>query len=249
MVDYESHSLLEQYLLFHYGTEKEILPYEFGPKEALHFPQRCVKWCKNFLTHKTRALDLGCAVGGATFELAKTFQEVIGIDYSNQFIAAAMELQRLGELSYTFRIEGDITQSSIAKIEPTINRKRIFFQQGDASRLDIKLGKFDLVLMLNLIDRLKQPEEGLRNLLPFIEAQGLLVIASPYTWLETITPKNHWLGGYYQENQSVFTSEALFKLLEGSFELLKRDQLPFLIREHARKFQWNVSEVTLWKRK
>jgi hypothetical protein len=25
--------------------------------------------------------------------------------------------------------------------------------------------------------------------------------------------------------------------------------LPFLIREHARKFQWSVAQATLWERK
>jgi hypothetical protein len=25
--------------------------------------------------------------------------------------------------------------------------------------------------------------------------------------------------------------------------------LPFLIREHARKFQWSVAEATIWRRK
>lgn len=38
---------------------------------------------------KGRALDLGCAVGRATIELAQYFDEVVGIDYSNSFIEAA----------------------------------------------------------------------------------------------------------------------------------------------------------------
>ena len=38
---------------------------------------------------KGRALDIGCAVGRTTIELATLFDEVIGIDLSNAFIAAA----------------------------------------------------------------------------------------------------------------------------------------------------------------
>ena len=39
---YESDKLLAEYLLFHYGAAEEILPYGFGPREALDFAVRCV---------------------------------------------------------------------------------------------------------------------------------------------------------------------------------------------------------------
>ena len=35
------------------------------------------------------ALDIGCAVGGATFQLARAFPHVLGIDFSQQFVNAA----------------------------------------------------------------------------------------------------------------------------------------------------------------
>lgn len=249
MVDYESNVLLEQYLLFHYGTENEILPYDFGPKDSLHFPQRCVSWSEKFVKGKTRALDLGCAVGGATFALAKTFKEAVGIDYSKCFIDTAIELQQSGKFAYEFTIEGDIKQAAIAKVDSEIDRKRVCFKQGDAEQLDKSLGQFDLVLMLNLIDRLPQPKNCLNQIVDFISPAGLLMIASPYTWLETITQKTNWLGGYCGRENPVFTFEILAELLRNSFDLLHRDNLPFLIREHARKFQWGVSEATLWQKK
>ena len=79
---YETDLLLNQYLLFHYGTAEDQLPYPFGPRDALFFPQRCVT---NFLPEigeVERALDLGCAVGRSTFELARWSQEAVGIDSS-----------------------------------------------------------------------------------------------------------------------------------------------------------------------
>src|SRR6476469_4480387 len=76
---YETERLLAEYLLFHYGTSEEVLPYEFGPREALEYPARCARLCAG---GGGRALDLGCAVGRASFELARDHQEVIGIDYS-----------------------------------------------------------------------------------------------------------------------------------------------------------------------
>lgn len=34
----------------------------------------------------------------------------------------------------------------------------------------------------------------------------------------------------------------------GHFRLEKREPMPFLIREHARKFQWGCSDGTVWRR-
>ena len=62
---YESDKLLAEYLLFHYGTEEETLPYAFGPHSALHYATRCVGECLDVsrLRSASRALELGCAVG------------------------------------------------------------------------------------------------------------------------------------------------------------------------------------------
>lgn len=42
---YESEKLLSEYLVFHYGTPEELIPYPFGPKDALDFPKRCAELC------------------------------------------------------------------------------------------------------------------------------------------------------------------------------------------------------------
>ena len=57
---YETEKLLGEYLLFHYGTPEEILPYGFGPREALEYPARCVSECLDIggLPEGARALDL-----------------------------------------------------------------------------------------------------------------------------------------------------------------------------------------------
>ena len=41
----------------------------------------------------TRVLDLGCAVGGASFALSRTFGRVVGLDYSQAFVDAANALK------------------------------------------------------------------------------------------------------------------------------------------------------------
>ncbi len=72
---------------------------------------------------------------------------------------------------------------------------------------------------------------------------GWLVLTSPYTWLEEYTPRAQWLDGGGRG-----TLAALREILEPSFRLRETFDLPFLIREHRRKYQWSVAEASLWQR-
>ena len=83
---YESDQLLAEYLLFHYGADDEILGKLPGPREALSFPRRSVSELIGPMQRDARALDVGCAVGRATFELARYAASVTGIDFSARFI-------------------------------------------------------------------------------------------------------------------------------------------------------------------
>ena len=105
---YETSDYLNQYLLLHYGNALQQLPYGFGPKNSLHFPSRCVRECLNLqiLPGYPRALDLGCAVGGSSFELARYCKRVLALDYSQTFINAAVQLQHEGIVPYEILGEG-----------------------------------------------------------------------------------------------------------------------------------------------
>ena len=45
---YESQKSLNEYLIFHYGSSAEILSYDFGPVDSLHFPKRCADLCAKY---------------------------------------------------------------------------------------------------------------------------------------------------------------------------------------------------------
>lgn len=53
----------------------------------------CREFCTKYSVPTARALDVGCAVGGATFELSKYFDSVVGIDFSHAFVDTANELK------------------------------------------------------------------------------------------------------------------------------------------------------------
>ncbi|MFM1944304.1 MAG: hypothetical protein RI897_3286 [Verrucomicrobiota bacterium] len=248
---YDTDRAVSEYLLFHYGEDAEVLPWSFGPAGALNYPARCVSELLDVgrLAVGARALDLGCAVGRSSFELARHCAEVVGVDYSHRFIDAAKQLQCDGCMDYSFVEEGDLRAVAVARVPEGIDRGRVQFEQGDAQGLRGDLGSFDVVLMANLLDRLPRPAELLRGLAARVSSGGQLLITTPCTWLEEYTAREEWLGGYEREGNVVRTRDTLGRMLGGDFECLAERDLPFLIREHSRKFQWSVALGTVWIRR
>jgi putative 4-mercaptohistidine N1-methyltranferase len=240
---YETDPLLNQYLLFHYGTAEDQLPYSFGPRDALFYPTRCVAEFLPVIGRVARALDLGCAVGRSTFELASWADEVIGIDLSSQFIAAAQAMQTAGELEIRVLEEGQRFTVVTRRLDLQIDRSKCRFFVEDALRLPAELGTFDLVLAANLIDRVSRPADLLRRIKRLVRNNGHLILASPYTWLEEFTPRENWLA-----DATPGTLSRVQEILEPELVLVATKDLPFLIREHARKFQWSVAQASVWKR-
>ena len=240
MNPYDSQELLDQYLLFHYGSPEEILPYPSGPVSALDFPRRSVVENIDTTVPRSRALDLGCAVGRSSFELSAFCSEVVGIDSSEQFIAAAEYLRKEPGLAYRRLEEGIISTELVAHRPESSNPERIRFETGDALNLDGDLGDFDVLHAANLLCRLPEPEQFLAGLQHLVTVNGLLILTTPCTWLGEFTRPGNWPVGA--------THEWLADRLSASFDLLKIKDMPFLIREHARKYQWGVAQASVWQR-
>ena len=248
---YETEKLVHEYLLFHYGSAGEVMPWDFGPTSALRYPARCVSECFELseLPRNARALDLGCAVGRSTFEFARHCTEVIGIDYSRRFVEVAGAIARDGAVPYLRVDEGSLTTELTATIPAGLDPSRVQFEHGDAQALRATLGKFDAVLAANLIDRLGEPLRFLKRLPELLNPGGELVITSPYTWMADYTPIGNWVGGYETEAGRRTTLEGIRAALDSDFEFRSVKDLPFLIREHSRKFQWSVAQASIWRRR
>ena len=239
---YETDKLLAEYLLFHFGTADEILPpgrsWPQGMREALDFP---IRTASHFSPGEVeRGLDLGCAVGRSAFEMSRSCDEVIGIDFSHAFVNSAEALGKGESLAYMRREEASSVTPLKAKLPAGIDGSKLTFQQGDAMNLSEDLGAFDRVHAANLLCRLPEPSRLLTRLPHLVKAGGELVLATPCTWLEEFTPAENW--------PAAGTFEWLRSTLSPDFELIGQTDEPFLIRETARKFQWTTSLVTVWRR-
>lgn len=246
---YETDAMVSQYAEFHYGETTLGVP---------NFPQAMAQLAIDF--HRRhgngstgRALDLGCATGRASFELAKTFDKVIGIDFSARFIQVGIRLAETGAIRYMVPEEGELVSyrerrlDSLGLLETA---QRVEFWQGDACNLKDIFGGFDLILAANLIDRLYAPRRFLDTVSDRLNSGGLLVLASPYTWLEEYTKRSEWIGGFKRDGESHTTLDGLKEILGRKFVMVEAPlSVPFVIRETRRKHQHTLSEVTVWKRK
>jgi len=241
---YETRRAVHEYLQFHYASDAELFPYGVGmsPSKALRFKHHCAELALE-ASGRGRALDVGCSVGGMSFELARHFEAVVGIDYSQSFVDAALQMRDSGAHEYVSKVEGDIEEKRCARVDGTVDRTRCSFEQGDACSLRANLGTFDAVLAANLLCRLPDPSAFLASCKSLLKPGGVLVLVSPFSWLPEYTSKQAWLGGREGVRSTDVVSGAL---QDQGLELVKRVDLPFLIREHGRKFQLGVSEGTVW---
>jgi 5-histidylcysteine sulfoxide synthase/putative 4-mercaptohistidine N1-methyltranferase len=243
---YETDRQLSEYAEFHYGDEY------FG---VANFQRALAQVAIAAIGERParKALDLGCATGRATFELARHFDHVTGIDFSARFIGLGAQLVEQGRLRYTLIDEGELVsyrERTLAELGLADVAGKVEFFQGDACNLKPVFTDYDLILAANLIDRLYDPAKFLGTVHRRLRPGGLLLIASPYTWLVEHTKREAWIGGFKKDGESFFTLDGLKAILGESFRLLSAPlSVPFVIRETRRKFQHTLSEVTLWERR
>ncbi len=181
-------------------------------QDACDFPARCALLCERYCLAlqdftgelgAPTALDIGCAVGGATFELARCFHLVVGVDYSQHFVDAANTMQVKGQLPYSAQTEGSVCVQRQAIVDPAIDRSRVRFVRGDACNLPKNMRPVDCVLAANLLCRLPEPLNFLHDLPRLLKPGGIAVLVSPYSWLAAWTPRDKWLGGFYDKDDKV----------------------------------------------
>ena len=242
---YETDKLLSEYAEFHYGNEYFGVP---------NFPRALAELAIRAMGDRParKALDLGCAAGRTSFELARHFEQVTGLDFSARFISLGVQLAERGVLRYALTDEGELVfyrERTLAELGLDEARTKVEFFQGDACNLKPIFTGYDLILAANLIDRLYSPAKFLSAIHERLNPNGLLLIASPYTWLEEHTKREEWIGGFKKDGESYTTLDGLKALLGKHFHLIAGPvEVPFVIRETRRKFQHTISEATIWEK-
>ena len=75
---------------------------------------------------------------------------------------------------------------------------------------------------------------------------GLLIISSPYTWMEEHTSLDKWIGGFKKNGENFFTVDGLKELLKPELALLEVHRIPFVIPDADGTFQYTYSNCTIF---
>jgi len=236
---YEDETVLKQYLDFHFGE---------GHFDEGNYPTRCAKLCMDVVEKlgiaKNDALELGGGPGRAAMELSRHFKHVEGSDFSSLFVNTGNKLLADGALRWG---EGSTTSLESLGIKGDNVRLR------KLNAMELPQGEeYDMICAFNLVDRLPKPRSFLDECTAKLRKGGLLAVSSPYTWLETFTPKEHWIGAYkYGDNDAPDTLSALREELtaRGFEEAAPAQDVPFVIPESPRLFQRTVAQISFWQKK
>jgi SAM-dependent methyltransferase len=187
------------------------------------------------------AVELGCSIGPDLRTLGEVARDVIGVDLQVAAIRAANAQLRGEDVPLLERIEGRSfkTANPIRLAE----RDNIQVVVGNAMDPPLFANTADIVLAVNLIDSVSNPLALLGQMDALLRVGGLLVLTSPFAWRDSLTPPEEALGGgTFEPFVELGSAEALRRILEGrlpvsvpfSYEILRTEDVPWTLRDHAR---------------
>ncbi len=183
---YEQDDVLASYLWSHYG---DLLGDE-------HSSDAYRVWAGQLEQRPGLALDLGGAVGRLTFELENKCELAVGLDKSVAFVRAARTLLREGQLTVRLKEEGRLYREELIRLPPCWHRRRAEFIVADALRLPFRAQAASTITSLNLVDKVPDPLEHLREIQRVARRSGAqLLLSDPFSWSEEAAAVERWLGG------------------------------------------------------
>ncbi len=236
---YDQRDILGTYLCQHYDSPWELLP-KNHPLLALlreyytqDFYSAMIELSAPFLTKRQRVLDVGCGVGRSVYEFSKQVEHVIGVEYSfgSALIARRMLRHTPARMDgYSVKLDGDIY---VRRSLPDVKRDNVEIIVASGDNLPFRDSVFDVVNHWNVIDRVPNPEKFLAEQERILKDAGISIMADPYTWDISYSPRDHWLGGANVQR----SIEAVRGRVRKTCEILQEQEyIPWLSWKYERNF-------------
>lgn len=252
---YDASRDLSKYLLMHYGSLDDLFNRGQHPLAMAHgYCQRLSDLLRSCAqrtgTSVTRALDVGCSVGGVTHALAGWVRdEVVGVDVSHRSVEIAQSLTEHGGGTFSVIEQGPFYREVSIQVAGAGERARVGFEVGDANVLRVHAEPFDAVVLSNVLDRVAQPAACLEQFATsagILRTGGLMMVACPWSWYPEYSHPNEWLGS---AATGVPSEAALKSLLAEHFELVAEVDEPGVLRQNPREYDYFESHVTVWRKR
>ncbi|MDN5104338.1 5-histidylcysteine sulfoxide synthase [Aliarcobacter butzleri] len=216
---YESDESISSYCDLYYGKDNLYTNY-------VDLLRPYLKDLKN-----SKALDLGCCVGRTSFELAKIYDEVLGIDFSANYINIGVKLKLYDFVNYKIKKEDKTFKEraiSLKDFDLEKVKDKVSFMQGDACNLKEIYKDFDLIFYSSLIDKLYYPKKFLEDVSRRINKNGFFVFLSSHNWFnEHINEDNLFL----------------------EFELLDKIEVSSFVKMKNKNYENKTLLMSIWKKK
>ena len=163
------------------------------------------------------AVEAGCSVGPDLRTLRRHARHVIGLDLFLPALRVAHAHLRGQPVEVPVREEGHMFSRAAAplRLPPAPG---IDLVCGDALDPPVRPGSADMVLSVGLLDTVPDPLLLIQRLDALLRPGGLMLLASPFNWEDTLTPPARQLGGANGSFLDRLGSEqALEGILTGVF--------------------------------
>ncbi len=232
---YETLPVLSSYLWSHYG---DVLQDELAT-DAYR------RWAELMAPHGGVCLDTGSAVGRFSFEMAKKFDLVVGIDNSVSFIRTSRELMKQRRAHLALPEEGILTREETLTFPADWRTDNVEFIVGDAQALPFRSGAFAGVSSLNVVDKVPRPLRHLAEINRVAAArEAQFLFSDPFSWSKEVAPEADWLGGKQNGHFSGRGQDNVSALLEGKigglspfWKVMAEGHIWWKIRTHRNHFE------------
>ena len=175
-------------------------------------------WSAGFRPVGGDALDVGCAVGRLSFEMAATHTHVIGLDTSMAFVRKAREILVQRRLDFDLIIEGHLTEPRSCGFEGYPDFGNVDFIVGDALALPFRRRAFATAAAINLLEKVPEPLKHLTELNRVLRTEAaMLLFSDPFSWDETVSAPETWISGNGNTRYSARGIDTMRRLFAGEY--------------------------------
>lgn len=240
---YETQTDISQMLHHHYGQGGETFNSDI---------LRIVNTARELAKGKNKVLDIGCGTGRMSFELAKVFKTVDGIDLTARHIQHALQLKEQGQIRYALPTEGtlhsyhEVTLADLGlkSVAPNVN-----FMQGDGHNLKPQFSHYDMVVCHRVLDHVYDPKTFLKRITERLNQGGILVVSCAWQWQTQQLEQSRWLGGFKRDGENLTGVEGLRELLQPDCKLLEHTQIETRLQLNLHRAELLNNDVLIWQKR
>jgi SAM-dependent methyltransferase len=251
-----------------WDTNLDELPFHALSHLARYLPQlietkaplrRAIRALLKKHTHArvSLAVEAGCSIGSDLRALSAIAERVVGFDaYITPLRLAARHIT--GNSIHIPTHDEGRGFSYVREALTLRPNSRISVVCGDALDPPFLPESVDVVLATNVLDNVPSPMNLLAQMDAILRPGGLMIIASPFNWVDAITPINEQLaGGLDPTFQGMDSAAAIAKLMAGKshyhthlrHEILETQEVLWRVVEHKRcQVQYRVHVCALRKK-